>query len=87
MGKVRLDSEEAYGKSIAYTFIHGTYNRRTGKLEEDLANQLSLGVNSYPCDLANEIDMIINYNNYGTNPKPPCKEKATAKEIFREIII
>ena len=31
-------SEEAYDKSVVYTFIKGTDHRRTGKLEEDLAN-------------------------------------------------
>ena len=42
-----LYSEEAYDKSVAYTFIQGTDHRRTGKLEEDLDNLFSLGVNIY----------------------------------------
>ena len=34
--KLKLNSEEAYDKFIAYTFIKGTGHRRTGKLEEIL---------------------------------------------------
>ena len=30
--KVKLDSEEAYDKLIAYSFIHGTNHTKTGKL-------------------------------------------------------
>ena len=45
--RVRLDSEEAQDKFIAYKFIKGTSHSRTGKSKEDLANQFALGVNSY----------------------------------------
>ena len=48
-----LYSEEAYDDSVAYTFIQGTDHRRTGKLEKDLDNLFSLGVNIYQWDLAN----------------------------------
>ena len=69
-----MDSEEAYEKFIVYTFIQGTNHSRTGKLEENLANQFDLGVNIYPCDLSNTTNMIINYKNYVNNPNHPGKK-------------
>ena len=69
-----MDSEEASDKFIAYNFIQGTNRIRIGKLREDLANQFSLCINSYPCDLANTKNMIINYVNNPNEPKKKYKQ-------------
>ena len=76
---VKIDSEEAYEKFIFYTFIQGTDQKITGKLEEDLAHQYDLGVNIYPCNLENATNIIINYKNYVNNPNRPGQEKSTIK--------
>ena len=68
---MKLDSEEAYEKFISYKFIQESDNSRTGKLEEDLANQFTIGVNSYPCDLANATSMNIIYKNCVNNSNQP----------------
>ena len=45
---MKLDSEDAYDKLIAYTFIQGTDKIIACKIKEDLDNKCDLGVNSYP---------------------------------------
>ena len=68
---MKFDSELAHGKFIAFTFIEGTYQRRTGKLEEYLSKNFSLGFNRYQYNLENGINMIINYKNYVHSPNHP----------------
>ena len=75
-----MDSEESYYKFIAYTFIQGTDHRRKFKIKEDLYNQFSLCVNSYPCDLANATNMIIDYKKYLNDPKHPGKKNQQSKK-------
>ena len=72
---MKFNSEEAYEKFIAHKFIEETDHIITGKLKEDLANQFDLGVNSYPWNLTNTTNMIINYENYFNNPNHPGKKK------------
>ena len=81
--KVRLYSEEVYTKFVAYTFIQGTNHSRIGKIEDELANQFSIGVNNYPCNLENATHMIINYKNYANNPNHPGKEKNNKRKTWR----
>ena len=82
--KAKSDSEEAYDKLIAYKFIQGTDHNRTGKLEEYLANQFDIGVNSYQCNLSITKNMIINYNNYVKNPNHPIKKKKQPKKYLEK---
>ena len=77
---MKLDSEEAYDKLISYTFIQWTDHSWKGKLEEDLANQFALGVNSYPCDLTNATNMNINYKNLVNNPNRSIKKNQQPKK-------
>ena len=76
---MKFYSEESYEKFIAYTFIQGTDHSRTGKLEEDLANKFTLGVNSYTCDLSNVTNMVINYKNYVNKLNHPGNKKKQPK--------
>ena len=73
--KMKLYSEEAYDKFIAYIFIQETDNSITIKLEEDLPNQYYLGVKSYPCNLSTTKNTINNYNKYVDKPNHPGKKK------------
>ena len=66
------------------SFRELTDHRRTGKLEEDLANQFALGVNSYPYDLAKSTNIIINDKKYVNNPKHPVKESNNQRNIRRK---
>ena len=70
-----MDSEEAYGKFITYTFIQGNGHIRTDKLEEYLVNQFDIGVNIYPRNLANTANLIIKYNKYVNNPNHLGKKR------------
>jgi hypothetical protein len=66
--KCQQQSEEAYNRFIAFAFIKGADPNRSGKLDEDLANQFALGQDMYPTDLANATNMIINFQNKVNNP-------------------
>ena len=82
---LKLDPEEEYEKFIAYTFIQGSDHSITGKPEEDLSNQFSLCVNSYPYDLENAANMINNHKNYVDNPKyTENKNKQSKKYLEKE---
>ena len=52
------------------------------KNRSELANQFAIGVNSYPYDLANATNMIINYKNYVNKPNYPGKKKKQSKNYF-----
>ena len=80
--KVKLDSEEAYKKFIACTFMQGTGQSRMVKLGEDLSNQFALGVKSYPRNLENATTMILNYKNYVNNPNHPGKKKQQSNKYL-----
>ena len=69
-----LDSEEAYNKNTAHPFIQDSDHSRTGNIKEDLVNQFSLGVNSYPCYLENATNMVMNDKNYVNNSDHPGKK-------------
>ena len=58
-----------------------------GNLREDLADQFYLGVNSYPCDLANATNMIINDKSCVNNPNHPGKKNNNQGNILRKIQI
>ena len=60
--------------------MQGTDNRRTCKLEEGLAGQFSLGINSYPYNLSNATNIINNYKNYVNNPNHYGKKKQKSKK-------
>ena len=53
-------SEQAYERFVAYTYIQGTDKDRSGKLEEDLANHYALGQDMYPTDVASATSMMLN---------------------------
>ena len=74
LGKVKLYSEEVYEKFIDYNFIQGSNHIRTGKLKEDWANNFSLGVKRYQCDLSNISNMVNNDRNYANNPNHTGKK-------------
>ena len=78
--KVKLDSEWAYEKFVAYNFIQGIDHRKMVRTEDDLANQFTLSFNSYPCNVPNKKNMIINYKNYVNNPNHPGKKKQQLKK-------
>ena len=68
------------GKIIAYTFIQVNYHSRTGRLGEDFSHLFDLDVNSYPCDLTNATNMIINHKNYVNNPNHTGKKNEKSKK-------
>ena len=77
-------SEQAYERFVAYTYIQGTDKNRSGKLEEDLANHYALGQDMYPTDLASATSMVMNYMNKINNPNhPSMKEKDQKKDSRR----
>ena len=45
-----------------------------GKPGKDLSNHFALSVNSYPCNLANAKNMIIDHKNYVNNQNHPGKK-------------
>ena len=51
-----------------------------GKIEGDLANKFSLGVNSYTCDLANAKNMIINCKKCVNNTRHTVKKEQQSKK-------
>ena len=83
---MKLYSEKSYRKLVAYTFIKGTDHRRTGRLKEDLYNELALGVNSYPCNLSNTTNTITNDKRYARNTNHTYKKKKQANKHRRKIM-
>ena len=59
--------------------FYKTGHRRTERLEEDLGNKFTIGVNSYPCNLPNGTNMIINYNIYVNNSNYPGEKNKQSK--------
>ena len=89
--KVKLDSEWAYEKFVAYNFIQGIDHRKMVRTEDDLANQFTLSFNSYPCNVPNTKNMIINCKNYVNNPNHPGKKnkqlkKYWEKELYNKLV-
>ena len=77
---MKLYSEEAYDNFIACKFIQVTDHIRIRKLEVDLANPFSLGVNNYLWYLSNATNVLIVYKNYDKNPNQPGKKKLESKK-------
>ena len=70
-----IQCNEEYTKMIAYGFIQGADSKRSGKLEEDLQNQFSLGDDKYPKTLHGATDMIRQYKNKINNPDHPANRR------------
>ena len=51
--------------------MQGTDHGITKQIEEYLGNLFSIGIKSYPCDLANATNVIINYKRYVNNINYP----------------
>ena len=82
---MKLYPEEAYAEFFAYTFMQGNNHRKKGTLEDDLANQFAMGINSYPCDLQNATTIIIINRNYINNQNNPGKKRRNQRKIHRKI--
>ena len=66
---------EEYTKMVAYGFIQGCDSKKSGKLEEDLQNQYSLGDDKYPKTLHGATDLIRQYKNRINNPDHPANRR------------